>query len=188
MMCLKGSACVYQGEELGLPEADVGFDDLQDPYGIEFWPEFKGRDGCRTPMVWERSNAAGGFSTAPRPWLPVPGEHLALSVEAAEADPGALIHHYRRAIALRHAHPALMKGTLDDLRAEGDVLSFTRRHAGEEIFFALNMGETPVTITPPEGAWDWLGAELNSAHPGAEGKVHLGRWQPCIMLRARARD
>jgi alpha-glucosidase len=52
MMCLRGSVCLYQGEELGLPEADVAFDDLQDPYGIEFWPEFKGRDGCRTPMVW----------------------------------------------------------------------------------------------------------------------------------------
>ena len=50
LMCLRGSACIYQGEELGLTEASVAFDDLQDPYGIEFWPEFKGRDGCRTPM------------------------------------------------------------------------------------------------------------------------------------------
>ena len=47
LLCLRGSVCLYQGEELGLPEADIGFDDLQDPYGIEFWPEFKGRDGCR---------------------------------------------------------------------------------------------------------------------------------------------
>ncbi|MEP1933707.1 MAG: alpha-amylase family glycosyl hydrolase, partial [Roseibium sp.] len=46
LVCLRGSACIYQGEELGLAEADVAFDDLQDPYGIEFWPEFKGRDGC----------------------------------------------------------------------------------------------------------------------------------------------
>ncbi len=53
IMCLRGSVCIYQGEELGLPEADVAFEDLQDPYGIEFWPEFKGRDGCRTPMVWD---------------------------------------------------------------------------------------------------------------------------------------
>jgi alpha-glucosidase len=187
LMCLKGSACIYQGEELGLPEADVAFDDLQDPYGIEFWPEFKGRDGCRTPMVWERSNASGGFSTAPRTWLPVPGEHLALSVEAAEADPGALIHHYRRAIALRHAHRALMKGSLDNLAVDGNVLSFTRKHDGEEIYFALNMGETPVTLMPPKGEWLWIGAELNSAHPGADGKVHLGHWQPCIMMRASAR-
>jgi len=51
LMCLRGSACIFQGEELGLPEADIAFDDIQDPYGREFWPEFKGRDGCRTPMV-----------------------------------------------------------------------------------------------------------------------------------------
>ena len=70
IMCLRGSVCIYQGEELGLPEADVAFEDLQDPYGIEFWPEFKGRDGCRTPMVWESSNQNGGFSAA-KPWLPV---------------------------------------------------------------------------------------------------------------------
>jgi len=53
MMCLRGSLCLYQGEELGLPEADIKYDELQDPYGVEFWPEYKGRDGCRTPMVWE---------------------------------------------------------------------------------------------------------------------------------------
>ena len=54
IMCLRGSVCIYQGEELGLTEADLAFEDLQDPYGIEFWPEFKGRDGCRTPMVWKK--------------------------------------------------------------------------------------------------------------------------------------
>jgi len=56
LMCLRGSVCLYQGEELGLPEAEIAFEDLQDPYGIQFWPEFKGRDGCRTPMVWETDN------------------------------------------------------------------------------------------------------------------------------------
>ena len=59
LMCLRGSVCLYQGEELGLPEADLAFEELQDPYGIEFWPEFKGRDGCRTPMVWQTDNARG---------------------------------------------------------------------------------------------------------------------------------
>ncbi|EQD65727.1 alpha amylase catalytic region, partial [mine drainage metagenome] len=49
-LCLRGSICVYQGEELGLPEAEVPFEALRDPYGIAFWPNFKGRDGCRTPM------------------------------------------------------------------------------------------------------------------------------------------
>ncbi|RME14341.1 MAG: DUF3459 domain-containing protein [Alphaproteobacteria bacterium] len=183
LMCLRGSACIYQGEELGLPEADVAFEDLKDPYGIEFWPEFKGRDGCRTPMVWDPEALNGGFSEAARPWLPVPAEHLPHAVAAEEADPAALVHHYRRAIAFRHAHPALMKGSLENLRAEGEVLIFTRRLGEEEIFFALNMSDAPATIAPPEGDWTPIGEELNSAHPGVDGNLHLAHWQPCILLR-----
>jgi alpha-glucosidase len=183
MMFLHGSACIYQGEELGLPEAEVAFEDLQDPYGIEFWPEFKGRDGCRTPMVWERDNACAGFSTAPRAWLPVSSQHIGLAVSVAEDDPASPLHHYRRAIAFRHAHPALMKGSIDGLAVRGDVLSFIRKQGDDEVFFALNMGEEPATITPPEGGWSPAGGELNSAHPGADGKLHLAHWQPCIMLR-----
>ena len=59
ILTLRGSVCIYQGEELGLTEADLAYQDLQDPYGIQFWPEFKGRDGCRTPMVWDSQVAAG---------------------------------------------------------------------------------------------------------------------------------
>jgi alpha-glucosidase len=188
MMFLKGSACLYQGEELGLPEAEVGFDDLQDPYGIEFWPEFKGRDGCRTPMVWETDNRQGGFSAASRTWLPVASEHLGLSVEAAEADPGSLLHHYRRAIAFRHAHPALKSGAMENMRVTGTVLSFTRRDDTEEIFFALNMGDEPARFSPPEGDWRPIGLELNSAQAGIDGDLHLAHWQPCIMLRNHEQD
>ena len=57
LACLRGSICLYQGEELGLTEAEIAFEDLRDPYGIRFWPAFKGRDGCRTPMVWEADAA-----------------------------------------------------------------------------------------------------------------------------------
>ena len=53
LLSLRGSVCLYQGEEIGLTEADLAYEDLRDPYGIQFWPDFKGRDGCRTPMVWE---------------------------------------------------------------------------------------------------------------------------------------
>jgi len=84
LMCLRGSVCLYQGEELGLPEAEIAFEDVQDPYGIEFWPEFKGRDGCRTPMIWQTDNALCGFSTAQKAWLPVTAPHRPLSVAAQE--------------------------------------------------------------------------------------------------------
>lgn len=183
MMCLKGSACLYQGEELGLPEADVAFEDLQDPYGIQFWPKFKGRDGCRTPMVWERGKHHGGFSDAGRTWLPVSADHLPLAVAEAEQDPGALIHHYRRAIAFRHTHSALKTGEMSPLAVEGSCLSFTRKDVREELFCAFNLSDHPATIAPPAGDWMAVGSELNSAAPMSDGKIHLGPWQPCLMLR-----
>ncbi|WP_208350956.1 alpha-amylase family glycosyl hydrolase [Pseudaestuariivita rosea] len=183
LMCLRGSACLYQGEELGLPEADVPFDDLQDPYGIEFWPEFKGRDGCRTPMVWEPSNQNGGFTTSGTPWLPVSHEHLNRSVTAQEQDPAAILHHYRRAIAFRRAHPALIKGAQTTVQAEGDVLYFTRSHGNDVLFCAFNLSDTPSNLDLPKGNWTTVGAELGSAGPGADGKLHLGPWQPYIALK-----
>ncbi|WP_296475123.1 alpha-amylase family glycosyl hydrolase, partial [Roseinatronobacter sp.] len=182
MMCLRGSVCLYQGEELGLQEADLHFDDLQDPYGIQFWPEYKGRDGCRTPMVWAADNQNGGFSGG-KPWLPVAREHLGLAVDAQERAPDALLHHYRRAIAFRHAHRALARGTMRNLHVSGEVLSFFREEAGEELFCAFNLSHDPATLYLPEGNWVAVGQELNSSGPGEDGLVHLGPWQPCLVVR-----
>jgi len=182
MMALRGSLCIYQGEELGLGEADVAFKDLQDPYGIEFWPEFKGRDGCRTPMVWETSNQNAGFSTGD-PWLPVSPEQAAKAVQVQEDDPAAILHHYRRAIALRRNTPAFVKGAVDGPYAQGDILTFTRSHQGQEVFCAFNLSDTPSEMAMPEGEWAVIAQELGSAGPMADTKLHLGPWQPCMLLR-----
>ncbi|PIE09311.1 MAG: alpha-glucosidase [Rhodobacterales bacterium] len=180
--CLRGSVCFYQGEELGLTEAELAFEDLQDPYGIEFWPEFKGRDGCRTPMVWSDEDDHGGFTTG-RPWLPVAREHLPLAVSRQEADPGALLHHYRRVLAFRTAHPALAKGTQSKVEASGTVLHFTRAFKGEEVLCIFNLSAAPADFDLPAGGWTIVGEELGGAHPSADGKLHLGPWQPCLATR-----
>ncbi|MFV0383456.1 alpha-amylase family glycosyl hydrolase [Paracoccus sp. (in: a-proteobacteria)] len=155
LICLRGSVCLYQGEELGLPEADLRFEDLRDPYGIEFWPEFKGRDGCRTPMVWD-GGANGGFS-AGVPWLPVPDGHLQRGVATQEADDGSLLHHYRRAIALRARHVALRTGELTGMTATGPVLGFCRSDGTETLHVRANLsdaeadGLAPWQVTIMEG-------------------------------------
>ncbi|MBL4872354.1 MAG: alpha glucosidase [Rhodobacteraceae bacterium] len=182
LMCLRGSVCIYQGEELGLEEADLDFDDLQDPYGIEFWPEFKGRDGCRTPMVWTGSNQNGGFSDAAHTWLPVPSEHLQHAVAKLEAEPDALIHHYRYAIALRHAYPALALGDQSKMTVEGNVLSFTRTLGNEKMFCAFNLSDEPAQAKLPDGNWMPAGENVNSAIAGAAGLVNLDPWQPCFAV------
>lgn len=182
LMCLRGSVCLYQGEELGLPEAELRFEDLQDPYGIQFWPEFKGRDGCRTPMVWSPDQLNFGFSGG-IPWLPMAREHVALTVTAQERAPDALLHHYRKAIAFRHAHRALRAGDMSDLIVQGDVVSFLRAHEGEVLLCAFNLSHDPAEYTLPSGNWQPVGSELNSSGPSEDGKVHLGPWQPCLLLK-----
>ncbi len=185
LLCLRGSVCLYQGEELGLSEAELAFEDLRDPYGIEFWPEFKGRDGCRTPMVWDRDNLNGGFSDA-RPWLPVPAEHLAHAVAALAGDPGALPAHYRRAIALRHAHAALQSGTMEEMRAEGEVIRFIRSGGGERIFVAVNLSDRAAQIAGPGDGWHLIGAELGGTGPERDGTVALDPWQVCLLVQAKS--
>ena len=145
LMSLRGSVCLYQGEELGLPEAELSFDDLQDPYGIRFWPEFKGRDGCRTPMVWDDAKPNGGFSTA-KPWLPVPRDHLPLAVSAQKGDPNSLLEHYRRFLAFRAGHPALVKGDIEFLGVDGDAVAFARSEGNERIVCAFNLGSSAATL------------------------------------------
>lgn len=181
LMCLRGSLCLYQGEELGLPEADIDFEELQDPYGIEFWPEFKGRDGCRTPMAWVTDNANGGFSEG-TPWLPVKAPHLNRAVATQAGDAASMLSHYRRALALRRAHEALRLGDLVDLVATGDLATF-RRVGSDDIFCAFNLGDAQAQARLPEGDWVAIGGELG-ATAAMGGEVTLGPWGFCLMRKA----
>ncbi|MCL4158541.1 UNVERIFIED_CONTAM: hypothetical protein GTU68_043507, partial [Idotea baltica] len=169
MMCLRGSLCLYQGEELGLPEANIAFEDIQDPYGVEFWPEFKGRDGCRTPMVWESDKSNGGFSDG-KPWLPVSDEHLPLSVDMQEKQNDSLLHYYRKAIEFRKGHDVLIKGSQTEPVVEGDVVSFIREHNGQQLFCAFNIGDSIANVTLPAGQWKLIAQELGAC-ASSEGRT-----------------
>jgi alpha-glucosidase len=148
MVCsLRGSVCVYQGEELGLTEADVPFDALQDPYGITFWPTFKGRDGCRTPMPWN-GGVNAGFSMAD-PWLPVPPEHQALAVTLQEATPGSALNGFRAFMTWRKTQPALRWGDIQFIETPEPVLAFTRRHGNDTVLAAFNLSGQAVTMPLP---------------------------------------
>ncbi len=130
LIALRGSICVYQGEELGLPQADMLFEELTDPRGIRFWPEDKGRDGERTPIPWDQGEAPNGFTTG-KPWLPVKPNHSALNVAAEEADPDSTLHFYRDVLAFRRTHPALIEGGIEFFKVNEPILAF-RRSTGEE--------------------------------------------------------
>jgi alpha-glucosidase len=145
---LRGTAFLYQGEELGLPQAEVPFDRLQDPEGKMFWPEHKGRDGCRTPMPWRSLADHAGFSSG-EPWLPVESAHLPLAVDRQEEEAGSVLNFTRTFLAWRKGHPALAEGDIRFLDAPEPVLVFERTATSERLLCAFNLGMEAVEISLP---------------------------------------
>ncbi len=157
MVCsLRGSACLYQGEELGLTEAEIAFEDLQDPYGINFWPEFKGRDGCRTPMPWDDQEPNAGFSPH-KPWLPLASDHLPRAVARQEQDEQSVLNFFRNFTLWRRGMPVLSRGSIRFLDAPEPVLMFLRELDGLRLLCAFNLGKSmqevplPFEVTPSAG-------------------------------------
>jgi alpha-glucosidase len=184
-LSLRGSACIYQGDELGLPEADIAFEDLQDPYGITMWPEFKGRDGCRTPMPWDSTAPDLGFgSGAARPWLPLAQSHRPLAVDRQQADAGSLLHHYRQLLAWRRTLPSLLHGDMQLLPEHAQVLAYVRSHGNERVLCAFNLSDQAAALALP--AETTVSAVLEDS--GARGAMVAGRhlqFEPFGVLFAR---
>ncbi|MCP3971425.1 MAG: DUF3459 domain-containing protein [Rhodobacteraceae bacterium] len=177
LLSLRGSVCLYQGEELGLTEAYVDFEHLQDPYGIRFWPKFKGRDGCRTPMVWVQDNANGGFTDG-KPWLPVAMEHLPRAAGAQEADVGSMLGFYRAMLGFRAGHPALAKGSFAVHEAREGYLAIIREYQGRRLFCAFNLSDEPQAMSLPAGDW----TQDESAPFTAPDSMKLPPWQAWFGL------
>ena len=144
---LRGSVCLYQGEELGLAEADVPYDALQDPYGKTFWPNFKGRDGCRTPMPWD-DTAQAGFTTG-QPWLPIADSHRTHTVAMQDANSASTLNATRTFLRWRKSLPALQFGDITFLEAPEPVLAFTRGIAAQRLLVVFNLSSQAVRWTVP---------------------------------------
>jgi alpha-glucosidase len=104
MLALPGSAYLYQGEELGLPEVyDLPMEVLDDPVWVDSGHTVKGRDGCRVPLPWTHHGQSFGFGGHPT-WLPQPGWFGGCSVEAQADDPSSTLQLYQQALSLRRRH------------------------------------------------------------------------------------
>ena len=146
---LRGSVCSYQGEELGLFEAELNFEDLQDPYGIAFWPNYKGRDGCRTPMPWHQELPQLGFSQAPQTWLPVAVEHKQRAVNLQQLNPQSILNHYRNFYQWRKQQPALLYGDITFVADDQHTLAFIRHTQAQTLLVCVNMSAHAQTCLIP---------------------------------------
>jgi alpha-glucosidase len=138
LACLKGTVLMYQGEELGLIDADLRRDQLRDPVGDLYYPDNKGRDGCRTPMPWSPGPNLG-FS-AGTPWLPAAPEPASVTVAAQENDLGSPLNAARAVLAVRAGSGALREGQIELVESPPDVLAFIRTQGEERIGCAFNLG------------------------------------------------
>jgi alpha-glucosidase len=151
---LPGALYVYQGDELGLPEAEVPRELIEDPMHFRSDGVDPGRDGCRVPLPWSRTGTSLGFGPdgGGAPWLPQPANWRDRSVEAQDGDPDSMLSLYRRALHLRRDLPALHAEELTWLGVDGDsqgddVVAFTR---GARFACVVNLGTAPVPL--PAGA------------------------------------
>jgi alpha-glucosidase len=178
---LRGTICLYQGEELGLPEAQLAFEDLQDPYGITMWPEFKGRDGCRTPMPWVADAPHAGFTSGAKPWLPVAATHTALAVDQQAGHANSLLSYFTQLLHWRRQQPALLHGSMALLPLHPQVLGIVREHATEQglqrLLCVFNFSDSAASLALP---LEWTSAQPlpGSGLSGAQRQADTLHFEP----------
>ena len=146
LLVLPGAFCLWQGDELGLPEAripeEISPEQLRDPFGKALYPDVVGRDGSRTPMPWVGDDPHGGFTTeGNEPWLPVPQRHLARAVDKQHADPDSLLNRWRRMLHWRRLQPALTAGHSNVLDTPSNVFGLVRRHRSQQLLCLFNLSD-----------------------------------------------
>ena len=164
LYALRGTPFVYQGEELGLPDAVIPPERVVD---------VDGRDPVRSPIPW-RPGPGAGFTTG-EPWLPLVEDADALSAERQAADPRSTLLLTRRLAALRAAEPALQDGDQAMCDLGRDVLAWTR---GAEFLAAVNFGTSPADVDWPDGATLAL-----STDPGREALSGTLAPSEAVLLR-----
>ncbi len=178
-LSLRGTICLYQGEELGLPEAVVPGEKLQDPWGKRVWPVWQGRDGCRTPMPWNDALPHYGFSNA-EPWLPPAPEHQGYSVETQSAKDDSTLKFVADFIARRKSDPALRHGDIAFVDAPAGILAFTR---GGTVLCVFNLTDQVVdTGMAGVGALDAFGFSIGAAPASSSLAIPKSLWTRALSI------
>jgi alpha-glucosidase len=141
LLSFQGSICLWEGEEIGQTDTQLGLEELTDPQGINFWPEPIGRDNTRTPMVWDASEN-GGFSTG-KPWLPVKAPQLARNVASQSGVAGSVLETYRAMLHYRRGSAALVTGATKFFDLPEPLLAFTR---GDGVLCVFNLSPNAASL------------------------------------------
>lgn len=140
---LRGTPYIYEGEELGLSDVKIPYEKIQDPWGKFLWPEWQGRDGCRTPMPWNKDKKNAGFSKGSETWLPIPKDHQKNAVDVQVSDKKSVLNFTRGFLKWRKKTPALQTGPISFMDFGEDILVYKR----DDILCAFNLRPKPAEIS-----------------------------------------
>ena len=189
ILTLRGTPFLYYGEEIGLRDVEIPFDEIVDPparrveEGWTWW----NRDGCRSPMPWH-GEPGHGFTTG-RPWIRFADDAPTRNVAAQAVDPDSVLATYRRLVALRHDRASLRRGVLRRLDLGGDdVLAYVREDGTEATLVVANFAERATTVDPgAAGAGPWRpigGSHRDPGAPTGGGMLELRGLEVVILARA----
>ena len=146
LLSLRGTPIIYYGEEVDMQEYEITKDELRDPQGIRFWPDIKGRDGCRLPFPWNSKLTNQGFNSGTKPWLPASNK---LSLDQVKADSGSTFHVLQEMLQIRKKFPALQNGSYRKILLDGDCFVFERKTEDETMLIAANFSTEEQSINLP---------------------------------------
>ena len=136
---MKGTIIIYQGEECGFEESEVPHEKMLDPYGIYFYPKFKGRDGCRTPLAWTFENR--------EMWLPIEKSHLENNIESQASNPESVYHFCKELINLRKDNLELFTYGEISIEEKGQKIHIKRSQGKKKMSLLLDLESFEFEIT-----------------------------------------
>ncbi len=183
LLTLRGTPFLYYGEEIGMRDVSLRRSEIMDPPGKRYWPIYKGRDGCRSPMQWDGSTYAG-FTTT-RPWLPIYPDYAFRNVAAQGSKADSMLNFTKKLIALRKETPALCRGELIFLPGPRGTLVYKRTIPGQEVLVAMNFTSKAIRIqvdpTPGKSRHLLFSSALDSKGPLPPAR-ELRPYEVCLFV------
>jgi len=146
MLSLRGTPIIYYGEEVDMQEYEISKSELKDPQGIRFWPDIKGRDGCRIPFPWDSKAPNQGFNEGAEPWLPAENT---LTLDQAMMIENSTFNVLREMLKIRKACPALQKGSYKRIFNNRECFVFERKTEEQTVLIAANFSPEDKIIKFP---------------------------------------
>jgi alpha-glucosidase len=151
LLTLRGTPFLYYGEEIGMRDISLKRSEILDPPGRKYWPIYKGRDSCRSPMQWN-DGAYAGFSNT-QPWLPVHPDFTQRNVAVQQADPDSMFNFTKKLLRLRREIPALVRGDFVPLETPQGMLAYLRRTEEQSVLVRMNFSKRRINLSQPDGNW-----------------------------------